>query len=47
MGVGTIVMKENETMPGMPALGAPVTTWSWPEKSHREYGGVGPLKAEY
>ena len=34
-------MKGNETVLGMPALGAPVTAWSWPEMSHGEqHGGV-------
>lgn len=47
MGVGIIVMKENEIMLGMLVLGVLVIIWSWFEKFYREYGGVGFLKVEY
>lgn len=46
-GSGDIVMKENETMLGMPILGARMTTWSWPEISYGEYSGMGSLNVEY
>lgn len=46
-GSGNTVRKENETTLGMPALGALVTTGSWPKIPCREYSGMGPPNAEY